>query len=64
MLVFRHFNARGQIIKTKTKKYHTVGTVPKCDRKIDTPNIHIHDRSLSWIGTGTSIKSGGAKLVL
>ena len=32
--------------------------------KIDTPNIQIHDRSLSWISTGTSIKSGGVKLVL
>jgi hypothetical protein len=27
--------------------------------KIDTPNTHIHDRSLSWVGTGTSIKCGG-----
>ena len=32
--------------------------------KIDTPNTHIHDRSLSWFGTGTSIESGRAKLVL
>ena len=27
--------------------------------KIDTPNTQIHDRSLSCLGTGTSIKSGG-----
>ena len=28
------------------------------------PNTHIHDRSLSWPGTGTHIKSGGFMLVL
>jgi hypothetical protein len=27
------------------------------------PNAEIHDRSLSWFGTGTSIKYGGVKLV-
>jgi hypothetical protein len=27
-------------------------------------NTQIHDSSPSWIGTGTSIKSGEAKLVL
>ena len=32
--------------------------------KIDTPNAHIHDRSLPWLVTGTSIKCGGVKLVL
>ena len=26
--------------------------------KIDTPDTHISDRSLSWLGTGTSIKRG------
>jgi len=31
--------------------------------KIDTPNIQIHDGSLSWVGTDTSIKSGGVQLV-
>ena len=31
--------------------------------KIDTPNTQIYDHSLSWLGTGTSIISGGAKLV-
>ena len=30
---------------------------------IDTPNTQTHDRSLSWVGTGTSIKSGRVKLV-
>ena len=24
--------------------------------KFDTPNTQIHDRSLSWLGTGTSLK--------
>ena len=41
----------------KKKKYHTVGTVQKSNRKIlergiiDIPNTQIHDRSLSWLGT-------------
>ena len=50
-------------------KYHTVGTIPKSIKtivervKIETPNnTHIHNRSLSWFGTGTSITSGGVKL--
>ena len=51
------------------QKYHSVGTFPKSNSKIverckiDTPNTQIHDRSLSWLGTGTPIKSGGVKLV-
>jgi hypothetical protein len=32
--------------------------------KIDTTNTHIHDWSLSWLSTGTSIKSGGVKILL
>jgi len=49
----------------KNKKYHTVGTIPKSDikiverAKIDIPNTQMHDRLLSWLDTGTSIKSGG-----
>jgi len=27
--------------------------------KFDTPNTHFHDRSLSWLGTGTPIQSVG-----
>lgn len=27
------------------------------------PSTQIHDRSLSWLGTGISRKSGGVKLV-
>ena len=40
------------------KKYHNVGTVPKFSKTniergiIDTPNTHINDSSLSWIGAG------------
>jgi hypothetical protein len=55
----------------KKKKYYTVGTVPKFNGKtvesgkIDTSNRWIHENSLSWFGTGTSIKkSVGVKLVL
>ena len=50
--------------------YHTFGTVPKVTSEIverdniNTPNTQIHDRSLSLIGIGTSIKSSGVKLVL
>jgi hypothetical protein len=32
--------------------------------KIDVCNIHIHDRSLSWLGTSTPLKCGGVKVVL
>ena len=30
--------------------------------KIDSPNVQIHDRSLSWLGTATTIKSGRVKV--
>ena len=45
--------------KIQIPHYRTV-TVPISNRKIvdrgkiDTPNTQIHDRSLSWLGTGTS----------
>ena len=32
-------------------------------RKVDTPNTQIHDRSIFWIDTGTSIKSVKVKLI-
>jgi hypothetical protein len=47
----------------KNKKYHTVGTIPKSDIKIverskmDTPNTQMVDGLLSWLDTGTSMKS-------
>jgi len=53
----------------KNQKYRHVGTIPKSNiniaerGKINTPNTQIHDRSLS-LGTDTSIKSGGFKLIL
>jgi len=47
------------MIKCKTKNSKIVER-----GKIDTPNTHIHDCSLSLLSTGTSIKSGGVKLVL
>ena len=57
-------------MKTKYKT-PTKGTVPKSNKKnrrkrgkIENPNTHIHDRSPSWFGTGTSIKHGGVKLIL
>ena len=49
------------------KKNKTIpkSNIKRVDRyKIDTPNAQIHDRSFSCLSTGTSIKSGGAKLVL
>jgi hypothetical protein len=43
----------------KSKKYHTK-IVQK--GKIETLCAQIHDRSLSWLGTGTTINSDGDKL--
>ena len=37
---------------------------PRNRDKIDNPNTHIHDQSLSFLGTDNSIKSGEIKLVL
>jgi hypothetical protein len=54
----------------KSKKSHTVRTVPKSNRKIVkrgqiyTPNTEIYDRSLSLVDTVTLFKSGQVKLVL
>ena len=54
----------------KKKKYNAVGTIPKSNiklverYKIDTNSIPIHDRSLSWIDTSTSITRGGGKRVV
>ena len=58
---------------TMKKKYHTVGSVPKSNRKIVerskmdtgiTLNTQLHGHSLSWLGTGISKRNGGYKLVL
>ena len=51
----------------KSKKCHTVRTVPTFNRKIVkiyTPNTEIYDRSLSLVDTVTIFKSGQVKLVL
>jgi len=41
------------INKMKTKKFHTVGTAPKQNNKIDTPK-HTNTRPLTFLlGTGT-----------
>ena len=48
-----------------SKKYHTVGTIPKSNMKIVEKSISIpltHKymiAQLSWLGTETLIKSGG-----
>lgn len=61
------------MIKTKNKKHSTVGTAPKnpigkiVGRGQIYINIHstyIHDSTLSWHGTYTSIKTGRLKIVL
>ena len=52
------------------KPNRTVRIVPKCNRKvkerdqINTPTIQIHDRSLSYFGTETLVKSDGVTLAL
>jgi hypothetical protein len=54
------------------KKYHTVETVPNTNRKIverkrkkSIPLTHKYmTAKLSWLGTDTSMKSGGIKLVV
>ena len=53
-------------------KYHSVGPIQKSNfkivdsGKIDIPNtqILVHDSLLSWLGTDSSIQSGGVKLDL
>ena len=51
-------------------KYVTIGTIPKSNIEIvergniDTTNIQIHYHSLSRLGTGTSITSGGVRLAI
>jgi hypothetical protein len=53
----------------KRKKYHSVGTITKSNikivgrDKIITLNTQRHDRSLSWLGTCTSIKNDWVKVV-
>jgi hypothetical protein len=58
------------IILKSNIKIHTVVIILKSNIKIvgrskfDTSNTQIHDHLLSWLGTGTSIKSCWVRLVL
>ena len=55
------------INKMKNKKNITVRTIPKLNYKIvgrGKFDTLVYDHSLSGLVTGTSIKSGGVKLVL
>jgi NADPH-dependent curcumin reductase CurA len=62
------FLSKQKVPYCQNRKYHTVGSVPKSNQnnfeigKIVTHNTHIHDHSLSWLDTGTSIKSGRVEL--
>jgi len=51
--------------KVILKKYHIVGTIPKSNTNIteSIPLTQILECSLSCLDTGTSIKSGGVKLI-
>jgi hypothetical protein len=52
----------------KNKTFHTVRTVPKYNRKIigrgkiNTHSTPIHDHSLYWLGTGSSINSNKERI--
>ena len=57
-------------IKKQAQKYYATGSIPKLNIKNRTnrdniviPNTHIHHSPLSWLGSGTSIKNDGFKLV-
>ena len=56
--------------EVENKKYYNVEKVLKSNRKIvekdeiDTVNTQIHARTVTWLRTGISIKSGGVKLVV
>ena len=56
----------GRLPMTKAHMAYVPGELKIC-RKTETKLIlltQIHDKPLSWLGTGTSIISGGVKLVL
>ena len=46
------------------KRFQIYSTNRRNRGKIDTPNIHMHDRSLSPLFTDTVIQSDGDKLIL
>jgi hypothetical protein len=39
-----------------SRHFHNLNTKSVDRAKLDTPNTHIHDRSLSWLGTCMPIK--------
>ena len=50
--------------KNTTSSEHFKNPIEIIERsKFDIPNTYIHDHSLSWLGTGTSFKCGGVKLI-
>ena len=60
-----------EISQIKNNKYYNLGriiqkfngNIVETD-KIDTPNAHVHDRSLSWLGKNSLIKSSRVRLVI
>ena len=53
------------ITKIKTKTKNQKSDIKIVERgNIDTSNAQIYNRSLSWLSTDISIKSGGVKLIL
>jgi len=61
MICFKHrININGKTKQNAVEK----SLIEKCgSRQIRYQCIYIHDSSLSWLGTGTSIKSGRVKMV-
>jgi hypothetical protein len=68
-LIIAYFNKYTLQIQTNTtlleQSHNLIDLTNRRKRgNIDTPITDIHDRWLSWLGKGTSIKSGEVKLVL
>jgi len=54
----------GHLTPTHEEYSKIIFPIPKSQSgKIDTHNTQIHDQPCSWLGTNTSIKSGGVKLI-
>jgi hypothetical protein len=51
-----------KIITTLSEQFQNQISKSSKEANMDSPNTHIHDRSLSWLGTCTSITSGGVQL--
>ena len=66
MTSFKKKHQHNSKAKCRVQFLFVNSNILKCKKKVegakfDTPNTHINDRSLSWLGTDTSIKSGGGK---